>query len=105
MDGAVLFSLFGIAGLLFVIYRVFAGAEERSVRTRNAETKRLEIIEAYKRRLDEELSPYLHDPKTLKAQKAVLLKDFSIECSRNVFFGPDQVREVIAELAGHEVRA
>ena len=32
MDGAVLFSLFGIAGLLFVIYWVFAGAEEPPAR-------------------------------------------------------------------------
>jgi hypothetical protein len=66
---------------------------------KSALQKRGEIIEGYKRRMDEALKPYLDDPAMLRSKKAELLREFSTEVSSNIFFGPGEVREVIRDLA------
>ena len=61
--------------------------------------KREEVAEAYRERMKSELGPYRDDPEALRVQKVRLLTHFNAELSRNIFFTPEEVRDLIQELA------
>ena len=88
--------------LIIVIIGVLKNASESTPEPaygKSAQQKRTEIIAGYKQKMDEELSPYLGDKEALQAKKTQLLREFSIEVSSNIFFGANEVRDVISELA------
>jgi len=72
---------------------------------KSAAQKRAEIVAAYKQQMDRELGPLRHDPEALRQRQVELLRAFSIEVSSSVFFGPDEVRDVIGELARYGTEA
>ena len=49
------------------------------------------------------LEPYRGDPDALRFEKTKLLKTFSGELSRNIFFTSEEARDVIRNLAAHEL--
>jgi hypothetical protein len=87
--------------LLLGTVTLFTRKDAAPVPSKSALQKRSEIIEGYRQRLGETLEPYRDDPDAFRAKKAELLREFSIEISRNIFFGPGEVREVIRDLAHH----
>lgn len=105
MDPVVLGAITAIILLGTIVYRIFGSVSSSPASGKSHEQKRRELIDGYKRRMDEELSEYIGKPELLKKHKILLLKEMSVECSRNIFFGPDEVRDVIAELSRHEVNA
>ena len=64
--------------------------------------KQVEIIESYERKLKSELSG-IEDRTLLVKKKIALLKNFSAELHRNLFFDEDEVRDIIEKLAKYEV--
>ncbi len=102
MDSVIIFILLAIGFLIVVIY--FTLKKSTSTVPRTKEEKCHEIIVEYKRRLDEELSLLKTDNDAMLAKKSVLLRDFSLELSRNIFFDNDEMREVIQELANYEIK-
>lgn len=85
--------------LLLLAVAALSGRGRSAPPSKSAQQKRAEIVEGYRRRMDELLRPHRNDPETFRAKKAELLREFSIEVSSNVFFGPEEVREVIRDLA------
>ena len=105
MDPIILGSVAAILLLAALIYSVLHTVSAAPASAKSHDQKRRELIESYKRRMDTELSAYIDKPELLKKHKALLLKELSLECSRNIFFGPDEVRGVIAELVHYEPSA
>lgn len=105
MDPIILGSVAAILLLAAAVYRVLSTVSAAPVSAKSHDEKRRELIESYKRRMDAELAAYADKPERLKKQKALLLKELSLECSRNIFFGPDEVRGVIAELVHYDPSA
>ena len=60
--------------------------------------KQVEIFEGYKRKLKSELLG-IEDRALLVKKKTTLLKNFSAELHRNLFFDADEVRDIIEKLA------
>lgn len=83
-------------GFLYLIFKPKAQPKSK-------EQKQQEIIEAYKRKLDSKLSG-IEDKSLLIKQKTALLKTFSSELNRNLFFDKEEVRELIQELAAYNIK-
>ena len=66
--------------------------------------KQIEIFEAYKRKLDSNLSG-IEDRTLFIKKKTALLKSFSAELHRNLFFDEDEVKELIQKLVNYEVNS
>lgn len=82
-------------GLLYMIFKPAA-------KTKSKKQKQVEILETYKRKLDSELSG-IEDRSLLIKKKTELLKSFSSELNRNLFFDENEVRKLIEKLASYEV--
>lgn len=65
--------------------------------------KRNEILSEYKKQLQEALKPLEGDSESLNKKKSSLLKTYSDELARNIFFDQDEIREIIIELAKENV--
>jgi hypothetical protein len=99
VEGVLVVELALFTLLLLGAVTLFTRKDTEPVPSKSALQKRSEIIEGYRRRLDEALEPHRDDPDAFRARKAELLREFSIEISRNIFFGQGEVREVIRDLA------
>jgi len=84
-------------GFLYLLFKPKA-------RPKSKEQKQAEIFEEYKRKLDKDLSN-IKDVTLLVKKKTDLLKTFSSELNRNLFFDEDEVRELIQKLANYEVNS
>ena len=61
--------------------------------------KQNEILLEYKEKLRESLKPFKDDKEVMIAKKSSLLKQYSDELSRNIFFDKNDIREIILELS------
>jgi len=68
------------------------------------EQKQIEIFEGYQKKLRSELSG-IENRILLIKKKTALLKSFSAELNRNLFFDEKEVRELIQKLAKYEVNS
>jgi len=94
--------IFGVA-LLIVIYKVFKGSNDKVVNGKSKEHKQKEIVQEYKRQMNEALKQYQSDKVMMSSKKTEMLKKFSAELSKNIFFDHSEVKEVIRELAHYEI--
>ena len=95
MDNMILYPLIGIGILILVIVITLQIDVGKKVQTK--EEKRAEILQNYKQKLHSTLSE-IDDNDEKSAQKTKLLKQFSDELSRNIFFDADEIRDVITRL-------
>ncbi len=65
--------------------------------------KQAEILENYKQKMNNDLVEYDGNKALFLEKKTELLKVFAQELSMNMFFDKDETRELIRELASHEV--
>jgi len=86
--------VFIFLGLLYLIFKP-------SAKRKSKKQKQAEIIASYKRKLDYGLSG-IEDRTLLLQKKIVLLKSYSEELNRNLFFDEEEVRELIQKLAKYE---
>ncbi|QOY53782.1 hypothetical protein HUE87_07690 [Candidatus Sulfurimonas marisnigri] len=97
MDDEIIYSIVGIITLIFVIMGALRGKSSQEPKTK--EQKRAEIVAAYKLELQESLDPLSSNKDAKIAKKTSLLKKFSDELSRNIFFDKNEIRDIILELA------
>ena len=88
MDAELLYAIFGVLGFIAVIFFTLrSGSDQAKVRTKDE--KRSEIIENYKSLLESSLKDFEKDDKMRKDKKIMLLREYSHELSRNIFFDND----------------
>ena len=97
MDNIIVFSFLGILALIFVILATLRGSNTKAVKTK--EQKRVEIIATYKLELQKALEPLENNKDARIAKKSSLLKKFSDELSRNIFFDKNEIQEIVLDLA------
>jgi len=97
MDYEVVYNVFGVAIFLFIAYKVFKSQVGSEIQTK--EEKRKEIVDGYKKQLKDALEPLKDDKDKRILKKQQLLKVFTEELSRNIFFDADENREIISELS------
>ena len=98
MSSEVIYSLLGIIVLVVIIAVVLKNGNVVS-RVQTKEQKREEIINSYKKELQDELALLKDDKQKRVSKKTQLLQKFSNELSRNIFFEANEVREIILELS------
>ncbi|MDF1874680.1 hypothetical protein JHD48_02900 [Sulfurimonas sp. SAG-AH-194-I05] len=94
--GEFLYSLVGIIGISFIIYKTLRSS--RSVKVKSKDQKRLEIIAEYTEFLESTLIA-IKDKDLQRAKKISLLKKFSDELAMNVFFDKEESNEIILNLS------
>ena len=97
MDNEIIYSIIGIITLILVIIATLKGDKNQSIKTK--EQKRAEILTEYRDILQKAIDPLKNDKKAILAKKTSLLKKFSDELSRNIFFDKDEIRSIILELS------
>ena len=97
MNYEVVYNVFGVAVFLFIAYKVFKSQVSSKVQTKDE--KRKEIVDGYKKQLKDALEPLKDDKNKRILKKQQLLKVFTEELSRNIFFDADENREIISELS------
>ncbi|MEA1956021.1 MAG: hypothetical protein U9N02_05965 [Campylobacterota bacterium] len=97
MSDEIMYSLIGIVILIFIILAVLKNGATSQVQTK--EEKRKEIINSYKKELREALEPLKNDKQKRMSKKSELLKQFSNELSRNIFFDASEIKEIILKLS------
>ena len=97
MDNIIVFSFLGILALIFVIIATLRGSNTKVLKTK--EQKRVEIIATYKLELQKALEPLENNKDARIAKKSSLLKKFSDELSRNIFFDKNEIQEIVLDLA------
>lgn len=99
MDNPVIYSLVGIVTLILIIIATLYGAgENKKQGVKTKQQKKAEILKEYKLELKKVLEPLKNNQQELMAKKTALLKRFSDELSRNIFFYKEENREIIEEL-------
>jgi Tfp pilus assembly protein PilO len=99
MDSVVLFSILAIVVLSVILYMTVTSGKKHV--PKSADEKKREIIDAYKQQLRNTLMPLQDNSEALKQKKNTLLKEISMELSRNIFFDHEEMRIVIQELANY----
>ncbi|MEA2099443.1 MAG: hypothetical protein U9P72_04855 [Campylobacterota bacterium] len=97
MDSEIIYTLLGItifAGVAFIIFR----SDLRPVVSDEQVTKE-KIIDGYKKELYDVLLPLKDDKEQRIAEKKRLLKKFSDELHRNIFFDTVEIKEYILDIA------
>lgn len=89
----------GILVAFFVLW-VWTKKSGNNVRTKSE--KQDQIKRSYKSYLDEKLSPLKDNRSELLEEKTKILKRFSKELHRNLFFDEDEAKTLIQELAAYE---
>ena len=97
MDNTVVYSLIAIVALIFVIIVTLRGSSTKKV-VNTKEEKRIEIIATYKLELQKALEPLENNKEAQITKKSSMLKKFSDELSRNIFFDKNEIKEIILEL-------
>jgi hypothetical protein len=97
MDSSIIYSLIGVAILVVIIILTLRGTKPKDAKKKNQ--KRAEILDSYKIQLQEALTPLKDDKDAKMNKKSEMLKKFSGELSRNIFFDVSEIREIILELS------
>jgi len=97
MDAETIYSVAGIALFALIAYKTLKNTDAQELNDK--ENKRNQIVREYKNELHKALAPLKDDNKAMLAKKSELLKKFSDELSRNIFFDAVEIREVILDLA------
>jgi len=84
-------------GMLYLLFK-----PKKAHKTK--EKKQDEIYLAYKARMDKELVAYINDEKLLAKEKIALLKVFTKELNRNIFFDVPETKALIQKLILHEIK-
>ncbi len=101
MDDAISYSLIGIIILIVVIIVTLrTGDDNKEIKTKKQ--KKAEIIAQYKLELQKALKPLKDNQDDRVAKKTEMLKKFSNELSRNIFFDKDEIRNIILELTNND---
>ena len=97
MENEVIFSLLGIIALIIVIFVTLK--KDSIINVRSSGNKKMDIIDGYKQRLNDELVILKGNKEAMLSKKSELLKEFNMELSHNIFFDKDEIRKVILELS------
>ena len=97
MDSEIIYSIIGIVFLIIVLVMTFRNNSEVDVKTKAQ--KREEILIDYKNELQSVLTSFENDKQARMAKKSSLLKKYSDELSRNIFFDQSEIKEIILELS------
>jgi len=98
MDSEIIYSIIGIVFLIIVLVMTFRNSSvEVDVKTKAQ--KREEILNNYKNELHSVLESLENDKQARMAKKSSLLKKYSEELSRNIFFDQSEIKEIILELS------
>ena len=95
MDSQILYSLAGI--VIFILIIIFTLRSGETDGTQTKEQKKQQIINGYQEELISTLKPL--DGEIMLAKKTELLKKYSDELSRNIFFDKEEIREIIQYLS------
>lgn len=98
MDAEMLYSIVGIIGFVVVLVFTFRSSNAK-IEAKAKEQKKVELIAAYKMKLANILEQIVDDDALRIATKKALIKDYSDELSRNIFFDANEVREIVLELS------
>jgi len=97
MDAELIYTLVGV--VIFTLFAYFILKSDTAGKVQTKEEKRYEIISGYQAVLRKELAPLKDNREELLVKKAMLLKEFSDELSRNIFFDALEIQEIIQDLA------
>lgn len=97
MNNEIIYAFIGIVTLVFVIIVAVRGNNSKVIKTK--EQKKAEIIAQYRLDLQKALSPLKNNQEATVAKKTSMLKKFSDELARNIFFDKNEIRSIILELA------
>lgn len=96
MSDFIIYIFIVIIGVLFVVY--LTQRKDTKVVQSKAE-KRVQIVAEYKNQIKINLENIGEDKQKRVSKKSELLKKFSDELSRNIFFDNSEIRDIIMELA------
>jgi len=99
MDSEIIYSLLGIViliGIIIFTFNTSSNNKPKNIKTKSQ--KRAEILDTYKIQLQKALVPLKDDKDARVSKKNEMLKRFSNELSRNIFFDNSEIKEIIAEL-------
>ena len=97
MDNETIYALGGIIVFLIMAIITFRSKTPEIIKSKTQ--KREEIVEDYKNQLKEALITCSGNKEAQIEKKKVMLKKFSDELSRNIFFDADDIKVIIFELA------
>ncbi|MEA3227882.1 MAG: hypothetical protein U9P38_02295 [Campylobacterota bacterium] len=101
MDSETVYAILGVGIFSFIAFKTLSNSE--TAKTQTKEEKCHEIVNGYRKELREALTDLKEDKEAQKLKKIELLKKFSEELSRNIFFDAFEVREIIEELSGMDI--
>ena len=96
MDFQTIYTLIFV--VFFAVAAYFTLRNNAGSEVQTKEAKRYEIISAYKKELQVELGLLKDDKEAQKAKKTELLKRFNDELSRNIFFEPVEIKDVLMDI-------
>jgi len=99
MQEEIIISVIGIIILIIVIFTTLKKPSIDNVRSKK--NKKIDIINQYKKRLNDELQILNGDKEAIRNKKSELLKEFNMELSRNIFFDENEIRTIILDLSRH----
>jgi len=91
-----------LLGIFIALFVVWFWIQKSDSIVRTKEEKQAQIKASYKKYLDERLTPYKNDRSKLMQEKSKILKRFSKELHRNLFFDDNETRSLLQELATYE---
>ena len=97
MDSEMIYSILGV--LIFIMIVVLTLRSDVTQAVQSKEEKRYEIVNVYKKELNEALAPLGNDTQARIDKKSELLKKFSDELSVNIFFDSSEIRDIILDLS------
>lgn len=89
-------------GILVVFFALWLWTKKSGNSVRTKSEKQDQIKRSYKSYLDEKLSPLKDNRSKLLEEKTKILKRFSKELHRNLFFDENEAKTLIQELAAYE---
>ncbi len=95
MDNETIYGVVGVAIFAMITYFTLRGGKKSEAQTKDE--RKFEILRAYKDELRKELE-LLDTKEAKKAKKTELLKKFSDELSRNIFFDEIELKEIILDI-------
>ena len=97
MDNTIIFGFTAIFILIIVI--IFTLKKTTNTKVQTKDEKRLEIINDYKKQLQDSLTQLKDNKEARIAKKTKLLQKFSKKLALNIFFDKDEIREIILQLS------
>ena len=94
MDIVIIITLILIVGVVFLLLQ-----NNKSVSPRDSALKKEDIISNYEKDLQKILSKYKNDKERQIEEKKLFLQNCSSELSRNIFFNPNEAKQIIQKLA------